>query len=139
MVQGLSHITLVVADLEKTSRLIVEILGGKQIYSSGAATFSIAREKFFLVHDIWIAVMEGAPLQERTYNHLAFKISAEDLEPCRAAIERLGLEMLESRPRVAGEGDSLYFYDDDNHQFELHTGTLEQRLARYRAGRPPAP
>jgi catechol 2,3-dioxygenase-like lactoylglutathione lyase family enzyme len=139
MVEGLSHITLVVADLERTTRLIVEILGGTEEYSSGEATFSIAPEKFFLVHDIWIAVMEGAPLQERTYNHLAFKISVEDLRPCRAAIQRLGLEMLESRPRIEGEGDSLYFYDEDNHLFELHTGTLEQRLARYRAGRAPAP
>jgi len=32
---------------------------------------------------------------------------------------------------VDGEGESLYFYDFDNHLFELHTGTLEERLARY--------
>jgi hypothetical protein len=32
---------------------------------------------------------------------------------------------------VEGEGMSLYFYDYDNNLFELHTGTLEQRLARY--------
>ena len=45
-----------------------------------------------------------------------------------------GLEIRESRPRVEGEGHSLYFYDDDNHLFELHTGTLEERLDRYRQG-----
>ncbi len=32
---------------------------------------------------------------------------------------------------LGGEGHSLYFYDHDNHLFELHTGTLEERLARY--------
>ena len=32
---------------------------------------------------------------------------------------------------MTGEGRSLYFYDDDNHLFELHTGTLEERLQRY--------
>ena len=31
-----------------------------------------------------------------------------------------------------GEGESLYFYDFDNNLFELHAGTLEQRLERYR-------
>lgn len=36
------------------------------------------------------------------------------------------------RPRVEGEGQSLYFYDFDNHLFELHTGTLAQRLVRYK-------
>jgi hypothetical protein len=39
-------------------------------------------------------------------------------------------------PRVEGEGRSLHFYDD-NHLFELHTGTLEERLERYRQGLTP--
>jgi fosfomycin resistance protein FosX len=30
-----------------------------------------------------------------------------------------------------------YFYDYDNHLFELHTGTLEERLARYAEGKTP--
>lgn len=34
----------------------------------------------------------------------------------------------------AREGQSLYLYDFDNHLFELHTGTLEQRLALYAQG-----
>ena len=33
------------------------------------------------------------------------------------------------------ERQSLSFHDFDNHLFELHTGTLEQRLLRYGAGR----
>jgi fosfomycin resistance protein FosX len=35
------------------------------------------------------------------------------------------------RARFEGEGDPLYLYDYDNHLFELHTGTLEQRLTKY--------
>ena len=41
------------------------------------------------------------------------------------------VEFREQRPRVQGEGLSLYFYDYDNHLFELHTGTLEERLQTY--------
>ena len=41
--------------------------------------------------------------------------------------------MREGRTRVEGEGRSLYFHDFDNHLFEFHTGTLEQRLATYAA------
>lgn len=33
---------------------------------------------------------------------------------------------------MEGEGRSLYFYDYDNHLFELHTGTLTERLKRYK-------
>ncbi|MCV6603344.1 MAG: FosX/FosE/FosI family fosfomycin resistance thiol transferase, partial [Cohaesibacter sp.] len=46
-----------------------------------------------------------------------------------------GADILPPRPRVEGEGRSLYFYDHDNHLFELHTGTLDQRLARYQRGK----
>jgi catechol 2,3-dioxygenase-like lactoylglutathione lyase family enzyme len=134
MIEGISHITFVVKDLEKTKRLIVEVLGGEEVYSSGEKTFSISKEKFFLVNGVWIATMEGEPLAERSYNHVAFKVRPDDLPNYKSAIERLGLEMRESRPRVAGEGHSLYFYDYDNHMFELHTGTLEERLTRYAEG-----
>nr|WP_187355155.1 hypothetical protein [Paenibacillus tengchongensis] len=36
------------------------------------------------------------------------------------------------RLRIGGEGIPLYFYDYDNNLFELHTGTLEERLASYK-------
>lgn len=131
MIEGLSHITFVVKDLDRTKRLMVEVLGGEEVYSSGEETFSISREKFFVVNGIWIAAMEGESMPARTYNHVAFKVRPDDLPRYKAAIEALGLEMRESRPRVEGEGHSIYFYDDDNHLFELHTGTLDERLQRY--------
>ncbi|HZH09182.1 MAG TPA: FosX/FosE/FosI family fosfomycin resistance hydrolase [Microvirga sp.] len=134
MIEGLSHITLITSDLERMGAIVEQVLDGKEIYSSGDDTFSLSREKFFLVGGVWIAVMEGESLPTRTYNHIAFKIAPSEIETYRARIERLGLEMRESRPRVDGEGRSLYFYDHDNHLFELHTGTLEERLERYRRG-----
>jgi len=37
------------------------------------------------------------------------------------------------RSRMAEAGRSLYFHDHDNHLFELHTGTLIDRLDAYSA------
>ena len=71
----------------------------------------MSREKFFAVGGLWIAVMEGESLPSRTYNHIAFKIPASAIDGYRQRIEALGLEIRESRPRVEGEGQSLYFYD----------------------------
>ncbi|WP_230530082.1 FosX/FosE/FosI family fosfomycin resistance hydrolase [Microvirga roseola] len=133
-IEGLSHITLITRDLERMSAIVEQVLDGRQIYSSGEDTFSLSREKFIDVGGLWIAVMEGESLPTRTYNHIAFKIPASAIDEYRARIEGLGLELRESRPRVEGEGHSLYFYDEDNHLFELHTGTLEERLARYGRG-----
>jgi catechol 2,3-dioxygenase-like lactoylglutathione lyase family enzyme len=75
--------------------------------------------------------MEGESLPTRTYNHVAFKISEADYPACLERVQALGLEVREGRSRVEGEGRSIYFHDHDNHLFELHTGTLEERLRRY--------
>ena len=135
MIAGLSHITFIVQDLDKMTRIITEILGGREVYASGAKQYSISPEKFFDVSGIWIAVMQGDGLPSRSYNHVAFKVSLEQLAKAKVAIKTLGLELREPRPRIAGEAQSLYFYDDDNHLFELHTGTLEERLQHYNQDR----
>jgi catechol 2,3-dioxygenase-like lactoylglutathione lyase family enzyme len=133
MSQGLSHITFIVRDLDRMERLLVTILDAQKVYDSGERTFSLSRERFYLVGSpsVWIAIMEGESLPARSYNHVAFKIEEANYDAKRAAIRALGLDLREGRPRVEGEGRSIYFHDYDNHLFELHTGTLEDRLARY--------
>ena len=76
--------------------------------------------------------MKGDALSQRSYNHIAFAVDDAELVNADHAVRSLGLEVLPSRPRVEGEGQSLYFYDYDNHLFELHSGTLRRRLVRYR-------
>ncbi len=132
MIEGLSHITFVVRDLGRMTHFLESIFDAREVYASGDQTFSISREKFFLINDIWVAVMEGEPLSRKTYNHVAFKISNADFDAYAGRIKALGVNIRESRSRVKGEGRSLYFHDYDNHLFELHTGTLKQRLERYR-------
>jgi len=131
MIQGISHITFIVSDLEKMTSLLQSVFDAKEVYSSGDKTFSLSKEKFFLLNGLWIAIMEGQPLKEKTYNHVAFQIKEEDLAEMALRIKTLGLEVRQARNRIEGEGQSLYFYDFDNHLFELHTGTLEQRLEHY--------
>ena len=131
MTQGLSHITLICRDLARTGRMLEEVLGGRLLYASGARQFSKSAERFYDVGGTWLAIMEGKPLDARSYNHIAFKVDDDALEECEARVRALGLEVLPPRARIEGEGQSVYFYDEDNHLFELHTGTLAERLERY--------
>jgi catechol 2,3-dioxygenase-like lactoylglutathione lyase family enzyme len=131
MITGLSHMTFIVSDLDAMEVILTEVLGATRIYDSGEATFSLSRERFFDVAGLWVATMEGEPLPSRTYNHIAFKIDESAYDSCLSRIKALGLDVRESRPRVEGEGRSIYFHDRDNRLFELHTGTLQERLARY--------
>ena len=130
-VEGISHVTFIVRDLERMATFLCEGLGAKEVYDSNARNFSLSHEKFFVLGGVWLAAMLGEPPKERTYQHLAFKVPEHELPAFEARLRALGVEIRLPRPRVNGEGASLYFYDFDNHLFELHTGTLEQRLRRY--------
>lgn len=131
MIEYVSHMTFIVKNLDKMEKLLTTVLGARKIYDSGPKTFSVSKERFFLIGGLWVATMEGEPLPTRTYNHVAFKILDQDYEKYLDRIRSLRLEIHEPRSRIEGEGRSIYFYDYDNHLFELHTGTLEDRLARY--------
>jgi len=130
-IEGISHVTFVVQDLARMARLMCEGLGGREVYDSQHKNFSLSHEKFFLVGGIWIAAMQGDAPDQKSYSHLAFKVSEEALPVFEQRLRKLGVEIKPPRPRVEGEGQSLYFYDYDKHLFELHTGTLAQRLQRY--------
>jgi len=131
MIKSLSHITFIVKDIEKMSHFLSTIFDAEEVYDSAGKNFSISDEKFFIIGDTWIAIMKGEPLSERSYNHIAFKVSDSEFNEYLSRINQLGLEVKPGRERVGGDSLSVYFYDYDNLLFELHTGTLEDRLSKY--------
>ena len=68
-----------------------------------------------------------------SYNHIAFRVEETDLDFFACKIQSLDLDALPSRPRDTLEEKLIYFYDYDNHLFELHTGDLQTRLTYYQA------
>jgi len=131
MLQGISHITLIVKDIDKSANLFRKIFDAREVYSSGDNYYSRSKEKFFLINDVWFVIMQGDSLQEKSYNHIAFKINDDDYARYSGQIDELGLDTINDRNRIEGEGRSIYFYDYDNHLFELHTGSLNERLRNY--------
>ena len=131
MIAGISHMTFLVQDLERASLFWEKLFGAKEVYASGDNIYSISKEKFYVLNGLWICIMEGEPLPERSYNHIAFQIKDSDYEYYLAKIRDLGLDIKPGRSRISGEGHSIYFYDYDNHLFELHTGNLKDRLKIY--------
>ena len=90
MVQGLSHITFIVEDLDRMETFLKTVFDARKVYDSGEETFSLSKERFFLIGEgenvVWVATMEGEALPSRTYNHVAFKIDDADFETYRARI-----------------------------------------------------
>ena len=46
MIEGISHITFVVKDLDKTTKLFQELFAAREVYYSGEKTHSISKERF---------------------------------------------------------------------------------------------
>lgn len=132
MIEGVSHITFIVKNIDKTTELFKKIFNAKEVYYSGEKKHSLFKERFFMIGGQWIAIMEDTNTINRTYHHVAFKISDSDVESYLEKIKDLDIELKQPRERIPGEGYSIYFYDYDNNLFELHTETLEKRLASYR-------
>lgn len=130
-VESLSHITFIVKDIERTAKLFETVFGARIVYSSGPETHSLSPEIFLTAGGLWLALMSGEPLAERTYNHVAFRVSPDEFEGRLSKIREAGVDILEGRSRIEGEARSVYFYDYDNHLFEIHSGTLEDRLKAY--------
>lgn len=76
-IDGISHITLIYKDLDKSCRLFSNLFNATEVYSSEAKQFSISKERFLLIGNPWIALTEGEPL-ERSYNHIAFHIKEKE-------------------------------------------------------------
>jgi fosfomycin resistance protein FosX len=131
--QGISHLTFVVRDLERMAAFLCQGLGAREVYDSAGRNYSLSHEKFFLLGDVWLVAMAGEPPGTRSYQHVAFAVAETELPAYRARLEALGVEFRPGRIRIDGESESLYFYDFDNHLFELHGGTLARRLAVYDA------
>ena len=126
-VLGLSHLTFIVRDVDRTARLFCEGLGAQEVYDSQGRNFSLSREKFVLLGGLWLAFMEGEPPSERTYRHVAFAVVDEDLPACEARLRALGAEVKPPRPRVEARGSRCTFTT-------LTTTCLSCTPARWRSG-----
>jgi fosfomycin resistance protein FosX len=98
---GLGHLTFIVSNLDRMEALLTTVLNARKVFDRGSQTFSLARERFFLVGRLWIATIEAQSLPARSYNYIAFKIDDADEDACLARVTSLGLDLREGRPRLA--------------------------------------
>lgn len=83
-------------------------LGAREVYVSSGHNFSLSREQFFVLGDVWVAAMEGEPLSVRSYQHIAFSVTDAELPDYQEKLEAIGVEIRAPRERVDGEGQSLF-------------------------------
>ena len=123
-VSGLNHITLAVADVERSLEFYRDVLGCavRAIWSDGA---------YLEAGSLWLCLSrdeEVGSAPRPDYTHIAFSVPEESYSELSARVSATATIWKDNR----SEGASTYFLDPDGHKLELHVGSLQSRLAHYR-------
>lgn len=123
-VLGLNHITLAVADVQRSLTFYQDILGCtlRALWADGA---------YLEAGSFWLCLScdDGRARQtpHADYTHVAFSVSRDDF----AAMSETLMSNCVIWKENSSEGDSVYFLDPDGHKLEIHVGSLESRLQHY--------
>lgn len=111
MLESISHIALVVKDPARTAALFHELFGTRAVERKDEEGHLETSVK---LGGTWF-VLVGAPVErKRTGDHIAFRATPEMIEATVTRLEAMGREFIRARSNKA-----LYFFDYDDHVFEL--------------------
>lgn len=116
----MNHITLAVADIEKSFHFYKSVLGLKPLVKWD-------RGAYFLVgKDFWFCLnLDEKRVISPCYTHYAFSVSQDDFYCMAQKIQASNAEMFKENK---SPGDSLYFLDPDGHKLEIHVGNWQSRV-----------
>jgi len=120
MLKSISHIALVVKDPGRTVALFHDLFDTKAVEREDEEGH---RETFVRLGGIWIVLVGASVQRARTGDHIAFHATPEVLEATVAKLKAMQREFIRARSNKA-----LYFFDYDDHVFELDTEDLDQEL-----------
>jgi len=120
MLDAISHVALVVKDPARTAALFHDLFGAQAVKREDEEGHF---ETFVKLAGIWIVLVGASVERVRTGDHIAFHTTVETLEATAAKLEAMGREFIRAR-----SGKALYFFDDDDHVFELDTEGIDATI-----------
>jgi catechol 2,3-dioxygenase-like lactoylglutathione lyase family enzyme len=120
VLSSVSHIALVVADPARTALLFETLFAAKTVRRVDAEGHD---ETFINLGNTWFLLAKAAVERQRTGDHIAFHVTKADLSATAEKLKAMNLEFI-----LARSDSSLYFFDYDNHIFELDTTDLASEL-----------
>jgi catechol 2,3-dioxygenase-like lactoylglutathione lyase family enzyme len=126
MLDSLSHIALVVKDPPRTAALLHDLFSARVIERMDDEGH---RETLVRLGGTWIVLVGAAVQRARTGDHIAFSATSEVLEATAVKLQTMGREFIRARSNRA-----LYFFDYDDHVFELDAEGLDEPTRKAAGG-----
>lgn len=120
MLDAIGHIALVVGDPAKTASLFSDLFNATILMRKDPDGHE---ETFARLGRTWFVLVKGVLDRPRTGDHIAFAVSKAALLESAEKLKQMNLEFFLARSDTA-----LYFFDYDNHVFELDTTDLDGDL-----------
>lgn len=122
MLDKISHIAMIVKDPSKSAALFKDLFNSRIVQRIDADGHE---ETFVQVGQTWLVFIKAALERQRTGDHIAFLVSTDTLLACVEKLKSMKHEFI-----LAREKSALYFFDYDNHVFELDTFDLNGDLVK---------
>jgi hypothetical protein len=120
MLDVIGHIALVVVDPARTASLFRDLFNATTLLRKDPEGHE---ETFVRLGRTWFVLVKGSIDRPRTGDHIAFSVSKVTLLESAERLKQMKLEFFLARADTA-----LYFFDYDNHVFELDTTDLDAEL-----------
>jgi|SRR5882672_1513899 len=120
MLGAIAHIALTVRDPTRTAGFLRELFDVPPLRRADAEGHD---ETFVRLGVTWFALVAADVKRERTGDHVAFRVARETIPSIAGKLKSKGYEFI-----LSESGTSLYFFDFDNHLFELVSSDQEQEL-----------
>lgn len=125
MLGSIAHVALIVQDPARTAAFLRDLFEAPVLKRRDEDGHD---ETFIRLGVTWFALVGAEVKRERTGDHVAFRVAPEAIPAFADKLKAKGYEFILSKP-----GTSLYFFDFDNHLFELDGSGHEQELDRLAA------
>jgi len=121
MLDAIGHVALIVKDPSRTAALFRDLFGAGIVVHKDADGHE---ETYARLGRTWFVLAQAEVDRPRTGDHIAFSVSMSTLLETAEKLKRMKVEFFLARSDTA-----LYFFDYDNHVFELDTTDLDRELA----------
>lgn len=120
MLDAIGHVALTVKDPNRTSALFKDLFGAVVLVRKDGDDHE---ETYVRLGRTWIVLVQADVERLRTGDHIAFSVSKSALLETAEKLKKMKAEFFLARSDTA-----LYFFDYDNHVFELDTANLDHEL-----------